>query len=444
MENIKKEEIFRKIIQLSWPILIANNVINAAALFDLFLVGKLGISQLAAISIAGLILSVYLTIQGGMMSGAIAVVARFLGGKKHEDLKKAIAQIFIFAFSAAGVFSISLYAFMEQVLSYFGAAGETLIYASSYLPVMLLSLMAMSVFFMFVAIVRASGDSVTPLKLMGLASVINIALDPFLIFGIWVFPELGIKGAAIANFTGFIIVDIIALYMLLKGRAGIKFALTDLKFDTRMMARYLRISVPAMGQGLIDRASYMIILKLIAGYGDPFIAAFGIVNRLMMFLRRFGWPIGNSGGVIVAHQLGGGKKENVVYTVKESLKLYTYITALFSVLFFVFAGQVASFFTGNPEAIAYGRHFLMIFSPSFILMGAGVIMFTTFNSAGATGIPLIINIIALYIVQIPLAVMLPRFIGESGIFWAVSAGVAAHGIISLLFLKFSRWMEKRI
>src|SRR6056297_1370590 len=121
MENLPKNKILRTILQLSWPILIANNVVNAAALFDMFLVGKLGVSQLAAISISSIILSVYLTMQGGMMSGAIAVVSRFLGGKRHEELSQAVVQMILFSFTAASVFSIFLFIFMNDVLVFFGA-----------------------------------------------------------------------------------------------------------------------------------------------------------------------------------------------------------------------------------------------------------------------------------------------------------------------------------
>ncbi len=211
-----------------------------------------------------------------------------------------------------------------------------------------------------------------------------------------------------------------------------------------MMAKFVRIVVPAMGQGLLDKANYMILLKIISGYGDPFIAAFGIINNLTMFMQRFGWPIGNSGGVIVGHSLGGGNRENVRHTVKTTLALYTSITASFAAVFFVFTGWIIGIFTGDTVVIGYGSRFLQILAPAYILMGAGVIMFTTFNSTGATGLPLAVNFIALYLIQIPLALILPRFMGESGIYWAMTIGMSAHGVTSLLFLKFSNWMEKKI
>ncbi len=444
MENLPKNKILRTILQLSWPILIANNVVNAAALFDMFLVGKLGVSQLAAISISSIILSVYLTMQGGMMSGAIAVVSRFLGGKRHEELSQAVVQMILFSFTAASVFSIFLFIFMNDVLVFFGAKGETLASASGYLPVMLISVVFMSIFSMINAIIRGSGDSVTPLKLMSAASLINIILDPFLIFGIGFFPAMGLKGAAIANLSGFAAVNFIAVSLLLRGRLRIKIRARDLKFNLSMMTRFVKIVVPAMGQGLLDKINYMILLKIVAVYGDPFIAAFGIINNLTMFMQRFGWPIGNSGGVIVGHSLGGGNRENVRHTVKTTLALYTSVTASFAAVFFVFTGWVIGIFTADSAVIGYGSQFLHILAPAYILMGAGVIMFTTFNSAGATGLPLAVNFTAFYLIQIPLALILPRFIGESGIYWAMTAGMSAHGIISLLFLKFSNWMDKKI
>ncbi|MFP4466581.1 MAG: MATE family efflux transporter [Candidatus Goldiibacteriota bacterium] len=444
MEHVNKNNMLRIIIALSWPMLLANNVLNGAAMFDLFLIGKLGVSELAAFSICGIILSVYLTMQGGMMSGAIAVVSRFLGGKRHSELSSGVVQIMLFAFAIALIFSSVLFVFLEEVLVFFGAKGQTLESSMEYLPVMLVSLVMMSIFFMFVSIVRAAGDSITPLKFMSLAAVINIILDPLLIFGIGPFPEMSLKGAAIANLTGFIIVDIIALHLLFSGKTGIKIEPRHIKFDPSMMIRFIRIVIPAMAQGFIDRGSYMILLKIISAYGDPFIASFGIINNLTMFLKRFGWPIGNSGGVIVGHSLGRGSKDNVKLAVKTSFILYTYITAFFSIVCFLFAGPIIKIFTSDSSVIAYGTDFLRIFAPAYILIGVGVIVFTAFNSAGATGLPNIINLITFYVIQIPLALTLPQYMGESGIFWAVSIGAASHGAVSFLFMKFTPWMDKRI
>jgi len=214
MREFEKGSILSHLIFLSWPMVFANLIQNGLAMFEIFLLGKLGVSALAAFAIGAIVNLFFWSFQGGIVTGCIAISARLNGEKEHEKLNRAIVQMLIFGTVIPLLFAVLIFLGLRPIITFFGGKGETFILAYEYIPLLLAALTVGGMMFVFVGVLRGVGDSVTPLKFVLTAVVINIIAAPVFIFGAGPFPQMGIKGAAAAMLAGFGAAFIISLIVL--------------------------------------------------------------------------------------------------------------------------------------------------------------------------------------------------------------------------------------
>ncbi len=442
MREFEKGNIFSNIIYLAWPALLINILQNILSAFDMFLLGKIGVKALSAISIAGILLSFFWSIEGGLITGAIAIVSRYAGEKKYKLLNSSIVNMLITAFMLGVVYSFVMYVFLEPILKFFGARGETLIKTEEYFILILPALINIAVFFIFFAVLRALGYLRTPLFLMIAGIITNFILEPIFILGLFGCPKLGIKGAALAYLLSYIIPNIIAIIIFLRGKGNIKINLKYMTFDFTEWLLYIKVSLPAMMQGLLSNFASLIMLKIISKFGDTFIAAYGIGSRLDVFVMMIGWAIGSSISIMVGHNIGAGELKRANDSVNIGIKIYSIFTLLCFVLFFNFSEYLVKFFNSDLSVIRYGSLYLRIISPFYLLLGIGIITGMAFNGAGKTQIAMVINIIAFFIFQIPASVLLPfvSFISEKGIFIGIALAYAFQGLGGWIIFKKQKWM----
>lgn len=422
---------------------LANIIQNLASAFELFLLGRIGIDALAAIAIV--LTSVYglnLSVHGGLINGAIAILSRYAGAKRHDDLNKALGQIFIFAVLVFGVFSFLIYIFLDPILVFFGAKGDVLIMASGYIKIMLLGFLPFSVYTIGMVALRSLGDSVTPLKVIIVMMVFNIILNPIFIVAM----NLGVKGAALSGLVMNIAAAVYYIIIFTNGIHLFRLKWSDFKPDFTLLKMYAGLSLKSIGQGFIGDAGNLAMLKIISAFGNPMIAGYGIGGRLFFYILMFGWPIGNSGALIVGQNLGMKIKERVRQTVVETIKVFGYITVPAALIFIVFARPIVQLFTHDDVVIKYGVYYLRVISVFMPFFGAGLNIQSIFNGAGATGTPTVVTFVSSILVRVPLAMALPLIpaLAEYGIFWAVGISMAVYSVIYVVLYNRGRWMNKEI
>ncbi len=444
--ELEKGDITKNLIGLALPIFVTNMMQNFFSVFDMFLLGKIGVAAQAAISIAGYIFGTFWSMIGGLATGAIAFASRYCGRKDYGLLRKTVVNTVAAAYGLALVYVTLHYIFRENLFTFFGAKGETLEMSRAIFLTCLISLLNDSGLFVFFAILRATGYVNRHFYILFMSILLNTVFEPLFIYGWLGFPKMGIQGAPMARFLSYFIMTFVMVTVLINTRGLLKVGKSDLKIDFKFLLDYIKVSLPAWGQGLIPTCTGLILLKIGSSYGDKMLAVMGIGSRIDVFVMMIGWAISSSVSVMVGHNLGAGLPERAEKSVIAGLRIYTGFTFAAFMICYFFPRQVMGVFNQDYGLITYGASYLRIIAPFYLLMGVSLITGAAFNGAGETRTPFLINAFAFICIQVPLALLLTRVesIGYRGIFMATAAVFTFQGIAGWLMYRRGKWKEKKI
>lgn len=429
---------------LALPMIITNIFESAFNLVDMFWVGKLGPEALAAVSMSGMVLMVVFFLLIGMGMGTIAIIARYIGAKNVEGANNVATQFLILATFLSVVLGIIGYFLSPYILSALGANPTVLSLGTSYIQILLSCVVVMVYAFFISAILQGAGDAFTPMIILGIATLINLVLDPFLIFGWGPFPVMGVNGAAWASVIGRAFASMLALYIIFSGRSHIKVRFK--KPDFSIMWRILKIGIPASTQNVLRGLMGVIMITVVAGFGTTAVAAYGVCIRLIMIVMMPGFAIAASAATLVGQNLGGKNPDRSKQSAWIAFYFYGGFMIFMSVMFVSFAPQLIGLFSSNTSVIEIGSDFLRIYSLGFIFIAFGLIFSRSLAGAGDTIAPLIIVFISLWVIQIPLAFYLAykTSFGVSGVWYAMLLATFLQGILSLGWFQTGRWKHKKV
>jgi putative MATE family efflux protein len=444
--ELEKGDLTKHLLYLAVPIFITNMMQNFFSVFDMFLLGKIGVAAQAAISITGFIFGTFWSMIGGLGTAAIAFASRYCGRKDYSLLKKTVVNTVFAAYALTIVYVALCFIFRDRMLVFFGAKGATLEMARAIYQICLISLLNDSGLFVFFAILRATGYIHRHFYILFISVILNTVFEPLFIYGWLGFPKMGIQGAPIARFMSYFIMTFIMITILTNSRGVLRVERRGLKLDLKFLFEYIGVSLPAVGQGLIPTCTGLILLKLAAPYGDTMLATMGIGGRIDNFVMMIGWAISSSVSVMVGHNLGAKEPGRAEISVITGLKLYTAFTFACFMICFFFSEQVIGVFNKDPGVIHYASMYLKTISPLYLLMGVSIITGAAFNGAGETKTPLVINAFAFILIQVPVALVLTRIpsIGARGIFIATASVFAFQGIVGWIMYRRGGWKNKKI
>ncbi|MFC1571453.1 MATE family efflux transporter [Candidatus Margulisiibacteriota bacterium] len=431
---------------LAIPMIISNLLQAAYNLVDMVWVGRLGAEALAAVSMSGQILMITIFIMIGVGIGTTALVARSFGAKQTDEANKIALQSLIMGFFGAVIFGVIGYYFSPAMLKALGASPEVLQLGVGYMQVLFAGIIVMFCLFFVAAILQGAGDAATPMVILGFSVVLNVILDPLLIFGIGIFPRLGVVGAAWATVIAEAIGSIIALEILLRGRSRIHVRLSNFKVDFGVMWRILKIGIPASMQMILRGMMGIVLIVIVAGFGTVAIAAYGVGMRLTMLAMMPGFALGAAAGTMVGQNLGAQKPDRAVASAWTAVGIYFVFMAVISSTFFFLAPQLMQIFNNQPEVISIGSQFLRIVSLGMLFVSVGLILGRAVSGAGDTMHPMLFTFIALWLVQIPLAFVLARFtpLGLTGVWVAILAAQIVLVSLNTIWFQMGRWKLKKI
>ncbi|HKL75742.1 MAG TPA: MATE family efflux transporter [Halanaerobiales bacterium] len=445
-EEIINGPITSTLMKLAWPIMITNGMQVLYNIADTFWVGKISAQAVAAISISFPVVFLFISIGAGINISGTTLVAQYTGAGESENADKVATQLFVFIFSLSVILSFIGYLFNENILHLIGAPENIMDQATGYLNIFFIGLPFMFLFFVFSALLRGVGDTKTPMKMMIISVLINIVADPFIIFGWSFFPELGVRGAALATISSRAIAGLFGMYLLFSGKKGIHIKKKYLKPDLKMYKKILRIGIPSAGEKSMAAISIVLFMGIISRFGTMAVAAYGIGHRVMSIVRMPVRGFGRGTTTMVGQNLGADKIDRA----ERCTWIATAITFISLILIwigvFIFSEQIIAIFNNNPEVVKIGSSFLKIAGFSFSFIGIRLVIGSGFRGAGNTLIAMILAIIALIILRIPLSYFLSVNLnwGINGVWWGMLIANAISAIIGIIWFQKGTWKEKEV
>jgi putative MATE family efflux protein len=300
--------------------------------------------------------------------------------------------------------------------------------------------------FIINAIFRGVGDAAIAMRVLWIANVINIILDPCLIFGLGPFPELGIKGAAIATTIGRGTGVIIQFYYLSKKSGRIQILKHHLKLKLDIMKHLIRISLGGIGQFIIATSSWIGLVRIMNEFGSEAVAGYTIAIRIVIFSILPSWGMSNAAATLVGQNLGAKKPDRAEKSVWYCGLVNMIFLVIIAVFFILYSEFLVGIFTNEENVIAIGSECLRYLSYGYIFYAYGMIVIQAFNGAGDTFTPTIINFFCFWLFEIPLALWLSFGLGlnERGVFIAVLAAESLIGISGIIIFKRGKWKTRKV
>jgi putative MATE family efflux protein len=436
----------RAIVLLAVPMVVEMAMESIFAVVDIFFVSRLGAHAVAAVGITESLLTLVYTVAVGLSIGVTAVVARRIGERNPAAASEATFQALVLGAAVSIVLSVLGVWHADALLRLMGADDAVVAVGGGYARVMFGGNLAVLLLFMLNAAFRGAGDAAIAMRVLLIANTINIVLDPLLIFGIGPFPELGVTGAAVATTIGRGTGVVLQLAVLLRGTGVLTLTRKSLHLAPNVVFGLLRLSGTGMLQVFISTASWIGLVRIIAGFGSPAVAGYTIAIRIVLFALLPAWGLANAAATMVGQGLGAGKPERAERAVWIAGRMNLYFLGTVSVLFIAFAPLIVGLFGDDAETLRHGVLCLRIVSAGFFFYAYGMVINQSFNGAGDTWTPTLLNLACFWCWEIPLAWLLAhRFgMGVGGAFLAVTVAFSTLAVASALLFRRGHWKLKEV
>jgi putative MATE family efflux protein len=442
--NLTEGNIIKNITYLALPTIVTSALWDLFNIVDMIFVGKLGPPAIAAVSMCGIMMGIIFTIATGITTGSIALISRFFGSKDYQTADLVVVQILFLSILSSLIISVVGFLLAKPVILLLGARETVVTLGTQYFKIISIGSFSIFITFALASSLRAAGDAVTPMKALIVSTVLNIILDPLLIFGLWIFPRMGVAGSAIATVIARSTGMVILLFVFLKGKSHFHLHFKNIRIAPSMIWRILRIGFFGSLQVLQRNVSMLILLKIVAQFGTATIAAYGIGMRLRLVTMMPGFGFSQASAVLVGQNLGAGKPQRAAKSAWTTVGLYEIIMIVFVVVLFLFAPWIIKGFNSDPDVVKMGSNLIRIISLALVFLAISLVIGRSFNGAGDTLSPMIVTGFSLLLFQIPVVLILSRFFDTSGIWWGIAlSDVVQAGLMSGWFLR-GKWKEKKI
>jgi putative MATE family efflux protein len=438
--------ITKTIFALSWPTMIAMLLHVGFNIVDTIFVGRLGPEAIAAVSIVFPVVFLMFALGGGLGIGTTSLIARYIGAKKIAEADNAAEHSFIIAIVLSVIFTILGLLFADKLYVLMGATPEVVLLASNYSRWIFGFSLFMFIGLAAISILRGLGDMKTPMIGMVTATVLNIILDPLLIFGIGPFPELGIDGAALATVISRLFAVIIMMYFIFSPKTKVSIKPRHFKFRRFIIKETLRVGIPSSINQSMMSLAIMVITRIVAFFGPIAIAAYGVGFRIESLIILPILGIATAVITMVGQNVGAKRferAEKIVWTASKLSSIFVFFIALF---LFIFPRAIFSIFTDNLLLINYGVYFLRISFPAYITVSVAIIVSTAFQGAGHPTPTLIMTILRLFVLSIPLSLLFAFVLGFglNGVWIGLTSSSIISAIISVIWFKMGTWKRNVI
>jgi putative MATE family efflux protein len=436
----------RAILVLAIPMVLEMVMESVFVVCDVFFVSKLGPDAVATVGLTESMLAIVYTLAMGLSIGVTATVARRTGEHDSDGATRAAVQGIALGLLVAVVLGVAGVLLAPTLLALMGASPHVVESGSGFTRVMLGGNATILLLFLINAIFRGAGDAAVAMRTLWLANGINILLGPCLIFGLGPFPELGVTGAAVATTIGRGTGVLFGASQLLRRSSRVHVRRAHLRLDPALMLRLVRLSGSGTLQVLIGTASWIGLVRILAGFGSEALAGYTIAIRVVLFALLPSWGLSNAAATMVGQALGARKPDRAERAVWMAAWYNMYFLGAVSIVFVLGAPAIIGLFTHDPAVLGYGIDALRVVAAGFVFYAYGMVLAQSFNGAGDTWTPTLLNLFAFWLWEIPLAYALALVfrLGPHGVFLAIAIAFSTFALLAVMMFKRGRWKRKMV
>lgn len=429
---------------LAVPMILEMSMESLFAIVDIFFVAKLGANALAVVGITESMMAIIYAMAMGLGIGATATVARRIGEKDPDGAARAAIHVIYLGIIISAVLGVVGVIFAGDFLRLMGAEEAVIAEGINYTRIMLGGNAVVIFLFLLNAIFRGVGDAAIALRVLTLANILNIILAPCFIFGLWIFPELGVTGAAVATTIGRGIGALFAASQLFRKNGRFTIHAHHLPVSGKMLWQLVKLSSSATLQMIIGTASWVGLVRIVTSFGSEAVAGYLIGIRVVVFALLPSMGLSNAAATLVGQSLGAGKPDRAEAAVWKAAFYNAVFLTTVGALFVAFAPQIVWIFTQEPVISQYATDSLRIIALGFVFYAYGMVLETAFNGAGDTWTPTYINLFIFWIFEIPLAYFLAFHfgLGVYGVFWAITIAFSLLAVVAAILFRRGKWKTK--
>jgi putative MATE family efflux protein len=446
-QDFTKGSINKAIFLLSVPMILEMAMESVFAVVDIYFVGKLHSNEaVAAVGTTELILTIIYSVAMGLSMGATAMVARRVGEKDTEGATVAATQALYLGLASIAVFTLVGVFYYEELLRLLGASEEVIAVGSGYTQIMMGGNIVIVLLFLINGIFRGAGNASIAMRSLILANMTNIVLDPLFIFG-WAFiPALGVKGAAVATTIGRGVGVLYQLYYLFNRKGIVKIDIHRLTLRWDIIGRLSRISAGSTGQFLISSASWIVLGSILNTFGSATFAGYTFAIRVVVFTILPSFGMANAAATLVGQNLGAGQPDRAEKSVWQAGLFNMIFLGVVMVVFLTLSHHIIRIFTDDTAVIEYGANALQIIALGYIFYGYGMVVTQSFNGAGDTLTPTLLNLFGFWCFQIPMAYLLAKKtdLGSTGVYVAISIAESCIAIAGIIIFRKGKWKTVKV
>lgn len=428
--NLVEGSIQDALVRMTLPMIVGMIMLFTFSLVDTWFISFLGTESLTAISFTFPVTFTVMSLAIGLGIGASAVVAKYLGASQFERAKEASTVINYISFALAAVVAGLLGLVMDDLFRLMGASEELLAPIREYMLVWLPGSVLVVCIMTGNSILRASGDTKTPSMLMAAAGLMNAILDPFLIFGIGPFPELGIGGAAWATIIAWGIGFAYLFYTLIFKREMVSAALPSRSTMISSGQDMMRIGIPAAGANMMTPLAAGVMTAIVAGFGDSSVAAFGVGARIEPMATLLVLAMSSSLPPLISQNFGADRMDRVVEAYRLSIKFIMLWQLGIYLLLAVTAPWIAAVFSEDPTVVEAIKLFIWIMPLGYGFQGIIILTNSSLNALHKPLSALYLSIARFFVFYVPLAWVGSMYYGLNGFFAGAVCGNLAMALIS--------------
>ena len=441
-----KGSVFRNLLSLAWPMTISQSLTMLGPTIDMIWVGKLGVASIAGVGVSAMAVMVVNSARMGLTTGTRAMIARFVGAGDAGGANHIAQQAFVISVAFSTVMAVIGILLAESILVLLGVEADVVAEGAAYLRIMFVGSVAMSFRMMAESIMQASGDSVTPMRIAVVFRLLHVAICPFLIFGWWIFPRMGVSGAATTNVVSQSLGVGLGLWFLFSGRTRLRLTLRNFRLDPSIIWRIVKIGIPASITGIERSFAGLVLMWFVVPFGTVAVAGHSLIQRIGSFMHMPAMGVGQAAGVLAGQNLGAKKPERAERTAWLAAGLFTGVMVIGSLVMFFWAEKVVGIFNTEPGLVEITSTFLRIEIVAYLVFGLVMVFTQCLNGVGDTMIPMLTTLLTMWLVQVPLAFFLPRYtnLGVYGVRWAIVIAIVMRAVIYTAYFRSGRWKHKRV
>lgn len=446
INRLTQGSLLRGILRLAGPMFAGALLSNLQSLIDLYWVGRLGSTTVAALALSGTVFMMLFPVIMGMATGTLALVSRAIGADDFTQARSVAGQSLLLALACGVAAGACGWMVAPAACRLLGAPAAVHPLAVSYLRIIFSGSFTICLLFIGNSVMQGAGNTVIPTAALALANLINLMLDPVLIFGLWGIPRMGIKGAALATVISQALAAALVLLLLFRGIAGVRVRLPQYRLDFSIWLRLLRIGTPGMGQMLSRSLMSLVLMRVVAAGGVAAVAAYGIGLRLHMMVLMPAFALGNAAATMVGQNLGAQRPERAVRAAWLGTAIGMVMLGTAALVLMTAAPVLIGFFDDSAEVLQIGTTYLRTVSPFYIFAAMAIVLGRALMGAGDTLSSMILTIVPLWGLQVPLALLLSRYTAAptTGVWYAIAAAMTVHGLLVAGWFSAGRWKDKRV